>query len=123
VSLVSLSQCSSRICIVLSSSLTGFVDYARETEPDAFVLDLFFNAHPIGGDSKQKPKATNALVPTSIAYAGGCVDFRVDMGNEVRLSTLHRVLAEPSSLVYFSSHDSKREFHQTLHGHLWGRCV
>jgi hypothetical protein len=113
----------SLLCIVLPTSLTVFIDYARETEPDAFVLDVFFNAHPIGGDSKQKPKATNALVPTSIAYAGGCVDFRVDMGSEVRLSTPHRVLAEPSSLVYFSSHDSKREFHQTLHGHLWRRCV
>ena len=103
----------------------GLIDYARETEPDAFILDVFFNAHPIGGDSKQKPKATNALVPTSIAYAGGCVEFRVDMGSEVRLSTPHRVLAEPesSSLVYFSSHDIKRKFHQTLHGHLWRRCI
>ena len=113
---------SALLCIVPKFT-DGVIDYARETEPDAFVLDVFFNAHPIGGDSKQKPKATNALVPTSIAYAGGCVDFRVDMGSEVRLSLPHRVLAEPSSPVYFSSHDSKREFHKTLHGHLWRRCV
>ncbi|KAH9983532.1 hypothetical protein BJV74DRAFT_614460 [Russula compacta] len=53
-----------------------------ETEPEAFVLQVFFNAHPISGDPKQKPKATNALVPTTIAYAGGHVDFSVDMGNE-----------------------------------------
>ncbi len=89
----------------------GVIDYARETEPEAFVLDVFFNAHPIGGDSKQKPKATNALVPTSIAYAGGCVDFLVDMGSEVRLSSPRHFLAERTSLVCFSSHDSKGKFH------------
>ncbi|KAI0265956.1 hypothetical protein BC834DRAFT_987423 [Gloeopeniophorella convolvens] len=53
-----------------------------ETAPDAFVLDVFFNAHPIATDPKLKAKATNVLVPTSIAYAGGHVDFPVDMGGE-----------------------------------------
>ncbi|KAH9955114.1 hypothetical protein BGW80DRAFT_1476506 [Lactifluus volemus] len=54
------------------------------TEPEAFVLDIFFNAHPIFSDpTKQKQKATNVLVPTSIAYAGGYADFPVDMGTEV----------------------------------------
>ena len=73
--------------------------------------------------SPQKPKATNVLVPTPIvAYAGGCVDFLIDMGSEVRLSTTHRVLAEPLSPVCFSSHDSKKEFHQTFHRYLWRRC-
>ena len=68
-------------------------DYARETEPEAFILDVFFNSHPIGGDSKQKPKATNALVPTSLAYTGGCIDFLVDMGSEVRLFTHRHFIA------------------------------
>ena len=61
------------------------INHARETEPEAFVLQVFFNAHLIGGDPKQKPKATNVLVPTSVAYAGGYVDFPVDMGSEVCL--------------------------------------
>ena len=105
----------------------GVIDYARETEPDAFALDVFSDARPIGGNSKQKPKATNALmlrvVPTSIAYAGGCVDFLVDMGSDVRLSTPHRVLAELSSLVYFSPHVVKGISPPNSHGHLWRRCV
>lgn len=53
------------------------------TEPETFVLDIYFNAHPIASDSKQKQKATNALVPTSLAYTGGFAEFPVDMGSEV----------------------------------------
>ncbi|KAJ7498487.1 hypothetical protein FB451DRAFT_1202051 [Mycena latifolia] len=52
------------------------------TEPDAFFLDVFFNAHPTTPEAKEKQRAANALVPTSIAYAGGQVDFVVDMGTE-----------------------------------------
>jgi hypothetical protein len=52
------------------------------TEPEAFFLDLFFNAHSTP-DGKQKQKAANALVPSVIAYAGGQMDFTVDMGTEV----------------------------------------
>ncbi|KAJ7129251.1 hypothetical protein C8R44DRAFT_776275 [Mycena epipterygia] len=52
------------------------------TTPDAFFLDVFFNAHPTSVESKEKQRAANALVPTSIAYAGGQVDFTVDMGTE-----------------------------------------
>jgi hypothetical protein len=60
------------------------------TEPEAFVLDIYFNAHPIASDSKQKQKATNALVPTSLAYTGGFAEFPVDMGAEVSLSAPFR---------------------------------
>ncbi|KAI0638542.1 hypothetical protein C8Q77DRAFT_1154166 [Trametes polyzona] len=53
------------------------------TEPEAFFLDLYFNAQPITSpDAKERPKHSNALVPTSIAYAGGQRDFVVDMGME-----------------------------------------
>ncbi|KAJ7126453.1 hypothetical protein C8R43DRAFT_1211992 [Mycena crocata] len=51
------------------------------TEPNAFFLDVFFNAQPTSVEFKDKRPA-NALVPTSIAYAGGQVDFSVDMGTE-----------------------------------------
>ncbi|KAI0065773.1 hypothetical protein BV25DRAFT_1798238 [Artomyces pyxidatus] len=54
-----------------------------ETEPDSFFLEVFFNAQAVSShDSKQKQKATNALVPTVIAYAGGSVDFTVNMDEE-----------------------------------------
>ena len=54
------------------------------TEPQAFFLDVFFNAHPITApNAKEKPKPSNALVPTSIAYSGGQKDFGVNMGAEV----------------------------------------
>ncbi|KAJ6458661.1 hypothetical protein C8R47DRAFT_1162997 [Mycena vitilis] len=57
-------------------------DLVACTEPNAFFLDVFFNAHPTSAESKDKQRAANALVPTSIAYAGGQVDFSVDMGTE-----------------------------------------
>jgi hypothetical protein len=88
-----------------------------------FTLDVFFNAHPICSNAKQKPKAPNALVPTSLAYPGGSVEFLVDMGSEVCLSTLYYFFAQSWSLVCYSSNDSEGEFHETLHGHLWRRCV
>ncbi|EAU84430.1 hypothetical protein CC1G_01426 [Coprinopsis cinerea okayama7 len=59
-------------------------DVVAETEPEAFFLDIFFNAQALqpGGESKEKQRAPNALVPTSIAYAGGQMDFAIDMGTE-----------------------------------------
>ncbi|KAI9464297.1 hypothetical protein F5148DRAFT_1210170 [Russula earlei] len=78
------------------------LDIVSETEPEAFVLEVFFNAHPISGDSKQKPKTTNALVPTSIAYAGGYAEFLVDMGNEFasRLMIVKGDFAKLSMAIY-----------------------
>ncbi|KAI0797020.1 hypothetical protein C8Q75DRAFT_710409 [Abortiporus biennis] len=58
-------------------------DIKSQTEPDAFFLEIYFNAHPISQPNvKDKPKATNALVPTVIAYAGGKTEFVVDMSSE-----------------------------------------
>lgn len=56
------------------------------TEPDGFFLDLYFNAHPVvPKGSKEKVRPTNALFTTSIAYAGGCMDFKVNMNSDVCL--------------------------------------
>ncbi|KAF5363992.1 hypothetical protein D9756_000256 [Leucocoprinus leucothites] len=52
------------------------------TSPEAFYLDVFFNAQPVGSDGKDKQRAANALVPTSVSYPGGLMDFAVDMGTE-----------------------------------------
>jgi len=41
-------------------------------------------------DSKEKQRAANALIPTVIAYAGGQVDFTVDMGTEVCTQLLRK---------------------------------
>ncbi|KAI0371605.1 hypothetical protein BV20DRAFT_1035231 [Pilatotrama ljubarskyi] len=58
-------------------------DVVSRTEPSAFFLDVYFNAQPIvSPDAKERPKHSNALVPTSIAYAGGQSDFAIDMGSE-----------------------------------------
>ncbi|KAJ7246562.1 hypothetical protein B0H12DRAFT_1305619 [Mycena haematopus] len=57
-------------------------DLVACTEPEAFFLDVLFNAHPTSAEAKDKQRATNALVPTSLAYAGGQVDFDVEMGTE-----------------------------------------
>ncbi|THH12845.1 hypothetical protein EW146_g7312, partial [Bondarzewia mesenterica] len=79
------------------------LDIVSETEPEAFFLDVFFNAQPIAtADTKQKQKATNALVPTVMAYAGGLVDFTVDMGNEfaTRLMIVKGTFTKVSMAIY-----------------------
>ena len=53
------------------------------TEPEAFFLDVFFNAQSTRPEPKKKQRAPNALVPTTIAYAGGKMEFTVNMGPEV----------------------------------------
>ncbi|KAG1881402.1 hypothetical protein C8R48DRAFT_1862 [Suillus tomentosus] len=59
-------------------------DIIARTEPKAFFLDVYFNAYPVGSpaDAKQKLKAPNALMPTVIPYAGGIVEYAVNMGSE-----------------------------------------
>ncbi|KAG1726817.1 uncharacterized protein EDB91DRAFT_1165714 [Suillus paluster] len=59
-------------------------DIIARTEPEAFFLDVYFNAHPVGSqvDAKQKLKAPNALMPTVIPYAGGIVEYAVNMGSQ-----------------------------------------
>ncbi|TCD70012.1 hypothetical protein EIP91_005262 [Steccherinum ochraceum] len=57
-------------------------EIVARTEPQAFYLEVYFNAHPVSAPDGQKPKATNALVPTVIAYAGGQMDFTVGMSKE-----------------------------------------
>ncbi|EIW76295.1 hypothetical protein CONPUDRAFT_158322 [Coniophora puteana RWD-64-598 SS2] len=62
-------------------------DVVATTSPEAFFLDVYFNAHPVQppptqADPKQKQKAPpNALVPTTIPYAGGEAEFIVNMSN------------------------------------------
>ncbi|KZT71498.1 hypothetical protein DAEQUDRAFT_665661 [Daedalea quercina L-15889] len=54
-----------------------------ETDPQAFLLHLYFSAYRVASaESKEKPKPTNVLVPTTLAYAGGEMDFLVPMGDE-----------------------------------------
>ena len=68
------------------------ITLSSRTEPEAFFLEVFFNALPIHNpaDGKQKPKASNALVPSLLAYTGDEMEFAVEMGAEVRcpVSTL-----------------------------------
>ncbi|KAI0796234.1 hypothetical protein BC629DRAFT_1581693 [Irpex lacteus] len=55
----------------------------RLSEPEAFFLELYFNAHPVSNpNSKERPKPSNVLIPTVIAYAGGRMDFNVNMSVE-----------------------------------------
>lgn len=72
------------VAYVFSSPQDLWLTDSSETEPEAFYIDVFFNAHPIPqADAKEKPRVPNALVPTLIAYAGRQVEYIVDMGNEV----------------------------------------
>jgi hypothetical protein len=86
------------------------LDISR-TEPSAFLLDVFFNAHPISPDAKSKQRAANVLVPTTIAYTGGQVDFSVNIASDVcfpRIQVVrksHRVL-----VVCDQTHYPQRKF-------------
>ena len=72
-----------------------------ETEPEAFFLEVFFNAQPVGSpDAKQKQKASNVLIPSVIAYAGGAVDFAVDMGNDVCPAQVLSIVAVAYAVPY-----------------------
>lgn len=54
------------------------------TEPESFYLDVYFNAQPVpNAAAKDKPKPTNALVQSTIAYTGGQMEFSARMGLEV----------------------------------------
>ncbi|KAI6018277.1 hypothetical protein EDC04DRAFT_468561 [Pisolithus marmoratus] len=59
-------------------------DIIARTEPEAFFMDVYFNAHPLQpgsqADGKPKLKVPNALIPTVIPYAGGQAEFAVNMG-------------------------------------------
>lgn len=47
---------------------------------------MFLNALPVNpavAGEKDKQRAPNALVPSTLAYAGGLMDFDIDMGSEV----------------------------------------
>ncbi|KAI0920982.1 hypothetical protein AcV7_002972 [Taiwanofungus camphoratus] len=73
------------------------------TQPEAFSLDVYFNAYPVTQpNNKEKPKPTNALVPTVIAYAGGQMDFSVNMGKEyaTRLMIVRGVYDRVSMAIY-----------------------
>ncbi|KII95268.1 hypothetical protein PLICRDRAFT_48230 [Plicaturopsis crispa FD-325 SS-3] len=58
------------------------LDTVAETEPSAFFLDVFLNAHAIHPASEAKPKSkpANALIPTTLAYTGGKTEFPLDLG-------------------------------------------
>ncbi|KAH8094936.1 hypothetical protein BXZ70DRAFT_896180 [Cristinia sonorae] len=72
------------------------------TEPQAFYLELYFNAHPTTAPDGQKPKVTNALVPTVIAYTGGQMDFTVGMSKEhaTRLMIVKGAFESVSLAIY-----------------------
>ncbi|EEB91039.1 hypothetical protein MPER_10672, partial [Moniliophthora perniciosa FA553] len=55
----------------------------------SFYLDVFFNAQALKpAESKEKQRAPNALVPTTIAYAGGQADFTVDLGTQGKFNVI-----------------------------------
>ena len=58
---------------------------SSRTEPEAFFLELYFNAQTVAQpNAKEKPKPSNALIPTVVPYAGGRMDFTVNMSPQVR---------------------------------------
>ncbi|KAL6309840.1 hypothetical protein BKA93DRAFT_287049 [Sparassis latifolia] len=70
------------------------------TAPETFFLNIYFNA--MHTHEKERLKATNALVPTMIAYTGGQVDFSVNMGSEfaTRLMIVRGSFQSVSMAIY-----------------------
>ncbi|KZT24554.1 hypothetical protein NEOLEDRAFT_1116236 [Neolentinus lepideus HHB14362 ss-1] len=77
-------------------------DIIARTVPEAFFLNVFLNAQPTTKDANKRPAASNALVPTTIAYPGGQVDFELDMGLEfaTRLMILKGNFTSISLAIY-----------------------
>ncbi|KAG1893464.1 uncharacterized protein F5891DRAFT_1282093 [Suillus fuscotomentosus] len=73
------------------------------TGPEAYFLDVYVNAYPVGSlvDAKQKLKAPNALMPTVIPYAGGVVEYAVNTSSE--FATRSTIPTTDSPLLTHSS--------------------
>lgn len=71
-----------RVCFTYESSSALNARYSQ-TEPESFYLDLLFNASTINQSDSKDKRPPNELVPTSIAYTGGQMDFTVKFGTEV----------------------------------------
>ncbi|THH33535.1 hypothetical protein EUX98_g698 [Antrodiella citrinella] len=85
-----------------SQPFAGNAEIIARTEPQAFYLEVYFNAHPITAPDGQKAKVTNALVPTFLAYAGGQMDFVVGMSKEhaTRLMIVKGAFESVSMAIY-----------------------
>ncbi|KIK94846.1 hypothetical protein PAXRUDRAFT_33290 [Paxillus rubicundulus Ve08.2h10] len=87
----------------------NFPDIVARTEPGAFFMDVYFNAHPIPSssqaDAKHKLKAPNALIPTVIAYSGRNTEFSIDMGADfgTRLMIVRGDFESVSMAIYGES--------------------
>ncbi|KAI0701183.1 hypothetical protein BC835DRAFT_1265236 [Cytidiella melzeri] len=78
-------------------------EIVSRTEPEAFFLELYFNAHPVPqANVKERAKPSNVLVPTVIAYAGGRMDFPVHMSFETatRLMVVKGSFESVSMAIY-----------------------
>ncbi|KAH9927088.1 uncharacterized protein BXZ73DRAFT_49012 [Epithele typhae] len=78
-------------------------DVVSRTEPQEFFLQVYFNAHPVANpNATEKPKPSNVLVPTSLAYTGGQRDFVVNMGPEsaTRLMIIKGAFESISMAIY-----------------------
>ena len=51
-------------------------------------MDIYFNSIPGPNAGAVDKDKRNALVPTSIVYTGGTMDFPMDMGPDVRVFSL-----------------------------------
>ncbi|KAF7332461.1 hypothetical protein MKEN_00128100 [Mycena kentingensis (nom. inval.)] len=90
-------------CIrVFPTGPTPISELVACTEPSAFLLDIFFNATPITPETKARQRPINELVPTSIAYPGGMVDFEAEMeaGFATRLMIVKGEFSSVSFALY-----------------------
>jgi hypothetical protein len=65
-------------CFRLEQAINEY--FLRQTEPFFFSIDVFLNAQAFPGvTADSKPKASNALVKTTIEYDGTLSDFPLEM--------------------------------------------
>lgn len=75
------------------------------SEEDSLVLDVYFNCQLVPTPSEPKPKATNALVPTRIAHAGGTRDYYVNMTPQASRARLSAGFHLNRVAVHYQAHD------------------
>lgn len=61
-------------------------------------MQIYFTAQTVASSSSEKPKASNVLVPTCLAYGGGEVEFPLEWNTEVQLQYTNLLVVTEGSL-------------------------
>ncbi|KZT42990.1 hypothetical protein SISSUDRAFT_800120 [Sistotremastrum suecicum HHB10207 ss-3] len=85
-----------------STPFTNAPEIIAQTEPSNFFLQIYFTAQTVAVNSSERPKTSNVLSPTSLAYDGGETEYPLDWNAELstRLMIIKGDFSSLSLAVY-----------------------